>query len=91
MRLYLAVDISDDDVELQEVAEQCGYDLKHPAVLDLSAPAVAAYHGEACLMVQLSFAEPLSAAELEAVFVESEVLISHPSVAGVRKLALTSD
>lgn len=34
MRLYLAVDISDDDVELQEVAEQCGYDLKHPAVLD---------------------------------------------------------
>ena len=43
MKLYIALDISDDDVGLSEVAEQCGFDIRHSAVLDLTAPVVAHY------------------------------------------------
>ena len=41
--LFLAVDVSDDDVELTEVASQCGYDFSHPLVSD------AVYGGAAAL------------------------------------------
>ncbi len=85
MKLYIAVDISDDDVTLQEVTEQCGYDLKHPAVHDISAPELAQYHGEDCLVLRLHLQQPIDAVQL---LDESQVLISHPSVAAVRKLWL---
>ena len=80
MKLYIAVDISDDDVTLQEVTEQCGYDLKHPAVHDISAPELAQYHGEDCLVLRLHLQQPISAAQL---LQEAQVLISHPSVSAV--------
>jgi len=83
MKLYVAVDISDDDVTVAEVAEQCGYDLKHPAVHDISAPEPAEYHGESCLLLRVHLLQDISAAELLA---EAQVLISHPSVSAARKL-----
>ncbi len=49
--LFLAVDVSDDDVELAEVASQCGYDFCHPLVGDVAEPVVAEWHGEACFPV----------------------------------------
>ena len=94
MKLYLAVDVSDDDVDLNEVVTQCGYDLKHPAVHDISAPEVADYHGESCLLLRLHLLPQaltdLSAGRLSAeqLLQEAEVLISHPSVSALRKLWL---
>ncbi len=85
MKLYIAVEVSDDDVSLQDVVEQCGYDLKHAAVQDVSAPALAEYHGEACLVMSVQLQHPVDAAIL---LDEAQLLISHPSVAAVRKLAL---
>jgi hypothetical protein len=85
MKLFIAVERSDDDVTLQDVAQQCGYDLKHPAVHDISAPELADYHGEACLVLRLHLQQPIDATRL---LDEAQVLISHPSVAAVRKLWL---
>lgn len=85
MKLYIAVEVSDDDVSLQDVAEQCGYDLKHPAVQDVSAPVLAEQHGEACLVMSLQLLQPIAAASL---LDEARVLISHPSVVAVRKIGL---
>jgi hypothetical protein len=85
MKLFIAVEISDDDVTLQEVAEQCGYDLRHPAVHDISAPELAQYHDQACLVLRLHLQQPIDSAQL---LQEAQVLISHPSVAAVRKLWL---
>lgn len=87
MKLYVAVDISDDDVLLEDIVQQCGYDLKHPAVHDISAPEPAEYHGEACLVLRLHLQQDINPALL---LDEAEVLISHPSVSAVRKLWLES-
>lgn len=85
MKLYIAVEVSDDDVSLQEVAEQCGYDVKHPAVHDISPPELAEYHAEACLLMRLHLQQQIGTAQL---LDEVQVLISHPSVSTVRKLWL---
>jgi hypothetical protein len=85
MKLYIAIDVSDDDVSMQDIAQQCGYDLKHPAVHDVSAPEPALYHGEPCLVLRLHLLQDISPAELLA---EATVLISHPSVSAVRPLWL---
>lgn len=86
MRLYLALDISDDDVTLDEVAQQCGFDVRHPAVLDSAMPVVAYYHECHCLMIELSLIQP--APLPDALLAELVVVLSHPSVSVVRKLAL---
>lgn len=86
MKLYLALDISDDDVDLTEVAQQCGFDVRHSAVLDLTAPVVAVYHDIDCLMLELQLGQGVPAADI--LLAELEVVLSHPSVSAVRKLAL---
>ncbi len=86
MKLYLALDISDDDVDLTEVAQQCGFDVRHSAVLDLTAPVVAVYHDIECLMLELQLGQSTPAADI--LLAELEVVLSHPSVSAVRKLAL---
>ncbi len=83
MKLYIAVDVSDDDVTVQEIAEQCGYDLKHPAVHDVGAPEPAEYLGESCLLLRVHLLRDITATDL---LQEAQVLISHPSVSSVRKL-----
>ncbi|MCT6699837.1 hypothetical protein [Rheinheimera sp. 4Y26] len=90
MKLYLAIDISDDDVELTEVAQQCGFDVRHSVVLDLTAPVVAVYHDSECLMLelQLSHVQGQGAPAADILLTELEVVLSHPSVSAVRKLAL---
>lgn len=86
MKLYIALDISDDDVALGEVAEQCGFDIRHSAVLDLTAPVVAHYHEIYCLMFELTLKEPVVDAGI--LLAELELVLSHPSVSAVRKLGL---
>ena len=86
MKLYIAIDISDDDVALNEVAEQCGFDIRHPALLDLTVPAVAHYHETDCLMFKLTLKEQVVDAGI--LLAELELVLSHPSVSAVRKLGL---
>lgn len=86
--LYLAVDVSDDDVALAEVASQCGYDFSHPLVTDVDAPQVAQWHGEDCLVLRLTLAHELSATGLDKVLHEGAVRLSHPSVAVVSMLGI---
>jgi len=86
MKLYIAIDISDDDVVLSEVAEQCGFDVRHLAVLDVTAPQVAHYHETDCLMFELTLKE--QADDVSMLLPELEVLLSHPSVSAIRKLGL---
>jgi len=88
MKLYLALDISDDDVDLTEVAQQCGFDVRHSAVLDLTAPVVAVYHDIDCLMLELQLSQDQGAPAADILLAELEVVLSHPSVSAVRKLAL---
>ena len=86
--LFLAVDVSDDDVELTEVASQCGYDFNHPLVSDVDEPHVAQWHGEACLAMRLTLQGEVSAAELEQLLSSDAVRLSHPSVAAVSVLGI---
>jgi len=86
--LFLAVDVSDDDVELAEVASQCGYDFCHPLVGDVAEPVVAEWHGEACLRLRLTLAVALSAATQEALVSSGSLQLSHPSVASFRVLGI---
>jgi hypothetical protein len=86
MKLYIALDISDDDVGLSEVAEQCGFDIRHPAVLDLTAPTVAHYHETDVLMFELTLKEQVADAGM--LLAELDLVLSHPSVSAIRKLGL---
>lgn len=89
--LYLAVELSDDDVELAEVASQCGYDFKHPLVSDVAEPMVAEWHGEPCLLLRLTLSAPVSAAiraELES---SGAPQLSHPSVATFSVLGIQTN
>ena len=86
MKLYIALDISDDDVGLSEVAEQCGFDVRHPLIVDLTAPGVAHYHETDCLMFELSLTQSIPDAGI--LLAELDVVLSHPSVSAIRKLGL---
>lgn len=86
--LFLAADVSDDDVELAEVASQCGYDFNHPQVSDVAEPVVGQWHGEPCLRLRLTLAGAASAAILEELEHSGAVQLSHPSVASCRVLGI---
>ena len=89
--LYLAVEVSDDDVALAEVASQCGYDFSHPLVCDVAEPQVAQWHDEPCLLLRLQLNAPVSAAALDELQRSGTVQLSHPSVASSRVLAIQTD
>lgn len=44
--LYLEVDLSDDDADLDEVARDCGHTLVHPKLADWDLVGVTNWHGE---------------------------------------------
>ncbi len=51
--LYLEVDLSDDDADLDEVARDCGHTFSHPQLSDWDLLGVTNWHGHACLEFQL--------------------------------------
>lgn len=86
--VFIAVEVSDDDVELAEVASQCGYDFSHPEVLDVDEPLVAEWHGEPCLQLRLTLKTELSPAALTRLAADAVLKLSHPSVSSFRILAI---
>jgi hypothetical protein len=86
--VYLEVDLSDDDVSLDEVASQCGYDFVHSQVCDVDEPSVARYHGQACIVLRLNLADELQGAALDGLLGDAVLKLSHPSVAAVRPLGI---
>jgi len=90
LKLYVAVEVSDDDVTLAEVAAQCGYDVRHPLVLDVAEPVVAHFHEQDCLLLELTGAEAALDPALDpaTLCAEAELVLSHPSVSAVKKIAI---
>mgnify|MGYP003390463983 FL=1 len=87
--LFVAVDVSDDDVELAEIASQCGYDVIHPQVLDVDAPVAGEWHAQPCLLLRLTLAsdaDPSTVAHLPEVAV---IKLSHPSISSSTVLAIS--
>jgi hypothetical protein len=87
LKLYVAVDVSDDDVTLEEVAAQCGYDVRHPQVLDVAGPVVAHFHEQDCLLLALTCQDDVDDAAV--LLEEAELLLSHPSVSAVYKIGIS--
>lgn len=88
LKLYVAVDVSDDDVTLEEVATQCGYDVRHPLVLDVAEPVVAHFHEQDCLQLVLTCQEGI--VDAAAILAEAELVLSHPSVSAVYKIGISA-
>jgi hypothetical protein len=86
--LFVAVDVSDDDVELAEVASQCGYDVIHPKVLDVDEPVVGDWHGQPCLLLKLTLAIDTDVSTLEQVPAVAVIKLSHPSISSNTVLAI---
>ncbi len=82
--LYLEVDLSDDDADLEEVARDCGHTLVHPKLADWDLVGVTDWHGHACLEFQLQMKEAIEDAELHQLISEIQVQISHPAVSSSR-------
>ena len=85
LQLFVALDVSDDDVALEDIAQECGYDVRHPAIVDVLPPKVACWHDEPCLQLQLLLGQAVPVAALQA---EAQIILSHPSIASFRVLAL---
>jgi len=88
--LYLEVDLSDDDADLDEVARDCGHTLVHPKLADWDLVGVTNWHGHACLEFQLQMKEAIEDAELHQLLSDIQVQISHPAVSSCRTM-LVSD
>jgi len=88
--LYLEVDLSDDDADLDEVARDCGHTLVHPKLADWDLVGVTNWHGHACLEFQLQMKEAIEEAELHQLLSDIQVQISHPAVSSCRTM-LVSD
>lgn len=88
--LYLEVDLSDDDADLDEVARDCGHTLVHPKLADWDLVGVTNWHGHACLEFQLQMKEAIEDAELHQLLSYIQVQISHPAVSSCRTM-LVSD
>ncbi|WP_233077922.1 hypothetical protein [Rheinheimera soli] len=88
--LYLEVDLSDDDADLDEVARDCGHTLEHPKLADWHLLGVTHWHGHACLEFQLEMTEAIVQAELHRLISDIKVQISHPAVSASRTM-LVSD
>lgn len=82
--LYLEVDLSDDDAELDEVARDCGHTLTHPQLSDWDLIGVTDWHGHGCLEFQLQMKAPVAESELHQLMTEIQVQISHPAVSSSR-------
>lgn len=81
MQLYLLLDLSDDDAELTDIANECGYDVRHPAVLDVLAPVVVQTDEDLCLMLPLVMAQSVAPEQL---LTQAQISVSHPSVASFK-------
>ena len=88
--LYLEVDLSDDDADLDEVARDCDHTLVHPKLADWDLVGVTNWHGHACLEFQLQMKEAIEDAELHQLLSDIQVQISHPAVSSCRTM-LVSD
>ncbi|MBU0912178.1 MAG: hypothetical protein KKF22_06530 [Gammaproteobacteria bacterium] len=84
--LYLEVDLSDDDADLDEVARDCGHTLSHPQLSDWDLLGVTNWHGHACLEFQLQMKVAIEDAELHQLISEIQVQISHPAVSSSRTM-----
>jgi hypothetical protein len=78
--IFVAVDVSDDDVALAEVASQCGYDVRHPQIIDVAEPQAAELHGEHGLLLTLTLIGDLPEAALAELLQECQITLSHPSL-----------
>jgi|JI7StandDraft_1071085.scaffolds.fasta_scaffold00698_2 hypothetical protein len=88
--LYIAVELSDSDESLANIAQQCGYDVMHPAVVDVAEPATALWHEQPCLCVRLTLSS--SALALASAMPDVSTLtcrLSHPAIASYQVLALS--
>lgn len=88
--LYLEVDLSDDDADLDEVARDCGHTLSHPQLLDWDLLGVTNWHGHACLEFQLQMKATVAESDLHQLISDIQVQISHPAVSSSRTM-LVSD
>lgn len=86
--VFLAVEVSDDDVELAEISSQCGYDFSHPEVLDVDEPLVSEWHGEPCLQLRLTLKAEMGPAALAGLPADGVLKLSHPSVSSFRIQAI---
>jgi hypothetical protein len=88
--LYLEVDLSDDDADLDEVARDCGHTLSHPKLSDWDLLGVTNWHGHACLEFQLQMKEAIEDSELHQLISGIQVQISHPAVSSSRTMLVSS-
>lgn len=88
--LYLEVDLSDDDADLDEVARDCGHTLSHPQLSDWDLLGVTNWHGHACLEFQLQMKETIVESDLHQLISEIQVQISHPAVSSSRTMRVSS-
>lgn len=88
--LYLEVDLSDDDADLEDVARDCGHTLSHPQLLDWDLSGVTHWHGHACLEFQLQMKATVAESDLHQLISDIQVQISHPAVSSSRTM-LVSD
>lgn len=89
--LYLEVDLSDDDADLDEVARDCGHTLSHPLLSDWDLLGVTNWHGHACLEFQLQMKEAIAESELHQLMGEIQVQISHPAVSSSRSVHISKN
>lgn len=82
--LYLEVDLSDDDADLEEVARDCGHTVAHPKLADWDLVGVTDWHGHACLEFQLQMKEVIEETELHQLISDIQVQVSHPAVSSSR-------
>lgn len=87
--LYLEVDLSDDDADIEEVARDCGHTLSHPQLSDWDLSGVTNWYGHACLEFQLQMKEAIEDSELHSLISEIQVQISHPAVASARPVHIS--
>ena len=87
--LYLEVDLSDDDADLDEVARDCGHTLIHPQLSDWDLLGVTNWHGHACLEFQLQMKEAFEDSELHQLISDIQVQISHPAVSSSRTMLVS--
>jgi hypothetical protein len=87
-QIFVRVELSDDDVELLEVASQCGYDVRHPLVVDVSAPVLRHFNAEPCLVLELELQAELSVTALHELLAQCQITLSHPSVSAFDACAI---
>lgn len=90
MWVLLELERSDDDVDWQDIAEQCGFDVPITGIDDVSNPQVMQYHDHTCLGMQLDTSLPIADVHAKLLALKQR-LISHPSVSAERVFALLAE